>query len=116
LKTLQQGSPQFLPRKGGHQQGRVNEISTKILRVRQQKESEENENTSNKGNIKNKVLAEEKQLTAGGGLSAWYSRTGCGTTLTPFKIFLRRSSTSSSVNSRARTIREGSSAPEYSKP
>jgi hypothetical protein len=73
-------------------------------RVKQQQDSKENESTSNKGNIKNKVLAEEKQLTAGGGLSARYSGTGCGMTLTPFRIFLRRSSTSSLVNSRTGTI------------
>ena len=57
-----------------------------------------------------------KRLIAGGGLLAEYSETVSGTTLAPFSIFWRRSSTSSSVNSRAGIMREGSSALEYSKP
>jgi hypothetical protein len=39
-----------------------------------------------------------------------------GTMVTPLRIFLRCSNTSSSVNSSADTIRDRSSAPEYSKP
>jgi len=57
-----------------------------------------------------------KLLTAGGGLLAENSETVSGTTLAPFSIFWRSSRTSSSVNSRVGTIREGSSAPKYSKP
>jgi hypothetical protein len=39
------------------------------------------DSTSNKGQIKNKVLVEEKQLTTGGGLTARYSGTVYGTML-----------------------------------
>jgi hypothetical protein len=65
---------------------------------------------------KGKYSRKVKQLTAGGRLSPQYSGTSWGTMVTPFRTFLRRSSTSSSVSSRAGTIRDGSSALEYSKP
>jgi hypothetical protein len=57
-----------------------------------------------------------KRLTAGGGLLVEYLETVSETMLAPFSIFWRCSSTSSSVNSRAGTMHEGSSALEYSKP
>jgi hypothetical protein len=65
---------------------------------------------------KGKYSQKVKQLTTGGGLSPQYSGTAWGTMVTPFKTLLRRSRTSSSVNSRVETIRDGSSALEYSKP
>jgi hypothetical protein len=65
---------------------------------------------------KGKYLRKVKQLTAGDRLSPQYLGTAWGTMVTPFRTFLRHSSTSSSVNSRAGTIRDGSSALEYSKP
>jgi hypothetical protein len=61
------------------------------------------ESTNNKRCIK-KILAKVKELTAGDELSSQYSGTVWGTMVTPFRTFLRRSSTSSSVNSRAGTI------------
>jgi hypothetical protein len=74
---LQQGSPQLLPQKGGHPQGSgPQHFDPNPTDKQQQQESKRNESTSNKRNIKNKVLVEEKQLTARGGLSAQYSRTG----------------------------------------
>jgi len=72
-------------------------------------------NGYSKRNTEN-TRTKEKRLTAGGGLLAEYSETVSGTTLAPFSIFWRCSSTSSSVSSRAGTMREESSAPEYSKP
>jgi hypothetical protein len=69
------------------------------------------ESTNNEENM----LAQIKQLTAGGGLSPQYSRTVWGMMVTSFRTFFRHSSTSSSVSLRAGTIREGSLAPEYSK-
>jgi hypothetical protein len=65
---------------------------------------------------KEKYSRKVKQLGAEGRLSPQYSGTAWGTMVTPFRTFLKRSSTSSSVNSRAGTIRDGSSALEYSKP
>jgi hypothetical protein len=61
LKTLQQGSPWFLPQKRGHPQGSGQQNSDPNPTDRQkQQESKGNESTSNKRNIKSKVLAKEK--------------------------------------------------------
>jgi hypothetical protein len=53
---------------------------------------------------KGKNFTKKKKLTAGSGLSAQYSSILCGRTVTPLRIFLRCSGTSSSVNSSAGTI------------
>jgi hypothetical protein len=73
------------------------------------------ESTNNKRYIK-KSTRKSKTTHSKSGLSPQYSGTTWGTMVTPFRTFLRHSNTSSSVNSRAGTIQDGSSAPEYSKP
>jgi hypothetical protein len=72
------------------------------------------ESTIDKRYIK-KSTRKSKTTHIRGGLSPQYSGTAWGTMVTPFRTFLRHSSTSSLVNSRVGTIRDVSAALEYSK-